>query len=457
MKQKIVIILLFASIILVKASGQTIPTPPPTTTVTYVYNSAGGNVYMDGHFAYNRGGSANYNVKPDGSVDVYNPGSSTPIGKTTLQDDVLKNTASGSSGSSGSGGGGGEGMGSEEPDDGFDNWGLDPNDNNDPYTDPGYNDDMPPYEDIPPIQVIDPCGAYINPNLDLQSRINTFVRYLATTNGEFDLLPIPDNTPQDLVVDWINLVKFTISYDKRAKLNNLVNSTPSPVLGVDPTSEDMARVQSINNSFSKVTNMDYFPVNITTLPTINGNQWSAIDVLQYMRTHMNSFVDNSITSFEAYNHYSVDDRLLWASLNPEGAIVSLHIPGDDGSVITTFDNSTQSNWIFTTIHDPYNHDHPVSGNRQFGFTLNNDGSYTFFTKGVDRLTNLSGTLLQKITGIPFNNADALWTSLQNDLTNWINANNGVATIQTPVKNRPDWDLIKDVIDGKKPLCALQPK
>lgn len=96
----------------------------------------------------------------------------------------------------------------------------------------------------------------------------------------------------------------------------------------------------------------------------------------------------------------------------------------------------------------------VSGNRDFGFTKNSNGSYTFFTKGVDRLTSLDLTIVQNATGIPFSKADALWTSFQKGVADFVNKNGGNAGASKQEIYRPNWDQVKAVIDGKAPLSSL---
>lgn len=105
--------------------------------------------------------------------------------------------------------------------------------------------------------------------------------------------------------------------------------------------------------------------------------------------------------------------------------------------------------------------HPVSGNREFGFAANNDGSYTFYTKGVDRLSDAIISALQPTPtiGIPFNQADELWTSFQNKIIAFVNDplngdTSGAAIKGETKKYRPDWVDVKDVRDGKKPLSTL---
>lgn len=117
-------------------------------------------------------------------------------------------------------------------------------------------------------------------------------------------------------------------------------------------------------------------------------------------------------------------------------------------------------WTFSTIFDPKYGMHPVSGHRDFGYTQNPNGSYTFYTRGVDRLTSIDVAALQSITeflfgnGVPFASADALWTSFVDKIREFVNDNGGSASRAFVEIERPDWQKVRDVLDGKAPLSTL---
>ena len=148
-------------------------------------------------------------------------------------------------------------------------------------------------------------------------------------------------------------------------------------------------------------NLDYFSVNITQLP-INpqsGFQYTADELLDYIRKNINLFVDQNNSEFVPYGFpASWNEYNIWHSSNPLKALISIDIKiatipgtnisiGDDGSVICSqFGNSC---WLFSTLKAPMfpiDEDgfHPVSGTRQFGYLANPGGAYTFYTKGVDK-------------------------------------------------------------------------
>ena len=261
---------------------------------------------------------------------------------------------------------------------------------------------------------------------------------------------LPSDVPCDIVKKWLATATHQIQQSQINKLNSIVHTTVTRG-GISTTT--VARAQNINNAYSAVVNLDYFPVTVTQLPIVNGVRQSPSEFLEHIRKNINSFVDTKYAEFEPYNYYGVDDRNLWNSNNPLDAVVAIDIDGpDNGSVIVSEYNS--KGWTFSTIFDPKYGQHPVSGNRDFGYTENTDGSYTFYSRGVDRLTSWDLTIVQNATGIPFSQADALWISFQTKIDAYVKANGGVSAIRSTEIYRPNWDQVKAVLDGRAPLSTL---
>lgn len=255
------------------------------------------------------------------------------------------------------------------------------------------------------------------------------------------LLEIPcDQLPQ-----WQTLVQHMLS---QSLINKLATYNSSP--------------QYIVNAEGALVNLDYFSIKVSTLPIKpGGGRYTAIEFLDYVRKNLNSFLDNNVATFSPYN--DLIEKPLWESSNPFGAIMRFDIPvalgglaSQDGTVICS-SNSTNE-WTFTTVESPVDWNHPVSGHRQFGVVTNGDGTYTFFTRGVDRVTeNFDLTMADWFkTKTPFQGGDALWTSFQVKLEAFINnpTNAGVAQKQNPVTARPDWEKVKDVLLGNRPISDL---
>jgi hypothetical protein len=189
-------------------------------------------------------------------------------------------------------------------------------------------------------------------------------------------------------------------------------------------------------------NLDYYPVRVTTLPSFSGVSVTASQLLNIIRKTLNSKVDNNRAQFSAYD--ATVDEPLWQSDTPLGAVVHIHIPAfgpvfDDGSVVVTAHDANR--WVFSTLWTPRDHGHPVSGNREFGFVANTDGSYTFYTRGADRTTGILDNLARDQV---FAGADALWTSLQDGITSYINQNGGTAVKESRHSERYPWPEVSAI-------------
>ncbi|NNU33808.1 hypothetical protein HK413_06020 [Mucilaginibacter sp. S1162] len=109
---------------------------------------------------------------------------------------------------------------------------------------------------------------------------------------------------------------------------------------------------------------------------------------------------------------------------------------------------------------PLDFNHPVSGNREFGVypDPNNPGSYTFYTMGVDRTSDWFFSTINTFNTV-FNGADQLWTAMQGNMINYINTHGGHAQYYGR-KNyiaRPNYNLVKDYLNGKISLAQLKSK
>ena len=230
-------------------------------------------------------------------------------------------------------------------------------------------------------------------------------------------------------------------------------------------------VQNLNTASGTIVNMDYFPLVVDKLPNNpnTGQQFTANEFLEYIRKNINDFIDTNLSNFTPSTATNFDESGIWFSGNPLGAILSIDIPGaHDGSVVCSDYNinTTQNNndfWTFTTLTMPWgitqglDGPHPVSGNRQFGFILNqNNNSYTFYTRGVDRIeSKIDEKVANYLTaGSPFKDPDALWTSFVAKIQAFTNANGGIGNVAPISTSRPNWQKVKDVLLGNRPISDL---
>lgn len=217
---------------------------------------------------------------------------------------------------------------------------------------------------------------------------------------------------------------------------------------------DSASLQSIYTANGPSLNMDLFQVKITTLPNKPGTnqQYTPSEFFQYFRKNISNFVTGTTFTPVIDSSYNIDDTDLWNSNNPLGSLIHITIPGNAGTVICT-DYSSEE-WIFTTVDIPWDDQHPVSGNRRFGYYMVGNTMY-IYTRGVDRFTfNLYNyTISWFAEGIGFNKADELWTSFQTKVSAYVNTTGQANAIQ-PVIYRPSWIKIRNYIKGTSQLNSL---
>lgn len=254
--------------------------------------------------------------------------------------------------------------------------------------------------------------------------------------------------PCDQLAKWQALAQFIPPQIIKNKINQLQSANNS--------FDDWA-IQTLNGASGTIVNMDYFSVNVTTLPVnpITGVPYTPQEFLNYFRRNINNFVDGStFTPYCEIPSLCTQETNLWSSSNPTGAIVYIDIPGDDGAVICS--EYTSSYWYFTTLEAPGAGNHPVSGTRQFGFESNGSGGYNFFVRGVDRFDSnmMAGLAYVRFVGNPFSGAETLWKSFQRKMFENITMAGGTASVNPPVIYRPDWDKVEQILNGERPLSEL---
>lgn len=184
-------------------------------------------------------------------------------------------------------------------------------------------------------------------------------------------------------------------------------------------------VQSLSDGYGPV-NLDYFPIVIQTLPIVDGRRLNAAEFLVYLRTNLGTFLDPAI----AVVH--VDDAEALKKGNPTvvrfDIITSINLGvakarADFETAAVFLSDSRENRWVFTTIFDLSSLDHPVSGNREFGYFRRNDGAYVFYTRGVDRTSGIRFDLFRFDV---FSNAELLWEGWQSKVNAFVNTHYGKA-------------------------------
>ncbi|WP_374446544.1 hypothetical protein [Epilithonimonas sp.] len=149
---------------------------------------------------------------------------------------------------------------------------------------------------------------------------------------------------------------------------------------------------------------------------------------------------------------------MWNSSNPLNSLISIYIPVqpvgyNNGTVACT--GADYDKWVFTTIKSPWDWNHPVSGNRFFGYTMEG-GTMVLYTRGVDRVNSWVFNNFDTENNPAFQGADNLWTNMQLKVANFVNknGNDGIALIPDAIKYRPNWSDINGYLKGTRPLSSL---
>ncbi len=187
---------------------------------------------------------------------------------------------------------------------------------------------------------------------------------------------------------------------------------------------------------AELINLEYFSLNITNLPIIEGAQTTPESYIDYIRKKFKIFEGESTGDF----FFQGCDEDRWNSNNLLGSLFTIDIDvwsnfGDDGSV-TCSSYEQGYCWVFTTVRDSNFMNstsdgcHPVSGNRQFWLIENQDGTYTFYTWGADRPTTWWDNLNHYAI---YGGGAELWTKLMNHVRNFVGIT--YATVPTFIIHR----------------------
>jgi hypothetical protein len=209
------------------------------------------------------------------------------------------------------------------------------------------------------------------------------------------------------------------------------------------------QVQSFEDAIGSALNLDFYPVNVITMPTIDGRLLDAVGLLRYIRLHLNEVISTGYSTFSPYDRET--DGRIWQSDNPTGAVIKIDLAGPDNAAVVTSLADPQK-WIFSTITTRFfaTGGHPVSGNREFGFKADQHGRYMFYTRGADRTAGVPESI---IFPIAFSLGGGLWRSLQDGIVNLVRSHGGRADTLEPYSRRHDWGLVRNYLGLENPSTS----
>ncbi len=253
--------------------------------------------------------------------------------------------------------------------------------------------------------------------------------------------------PDDPNSIWIDLAAFTVPEVIRAEVENR-----------NDFGSDAWFVQDIQDAEGTVVNADFYSVNLGSDLMINGQPVTPQEIFEYIRLNFTDFDDGCNSTFVLNTGASNEqDEERWLSDDPVGAVVDIDIepatdpllqlfPDDDATVVTSHyandPNTNEFSWTFSTISTPFgiNGDHPVSGHRQFGITIDpNTNEWTFYVRGLDRVTDNWVPFIDN-NNLVLGGGHDLWTCVMDNVAQLFNGE-----VNEPVIHRPDWEEVKNKI------------
>jgi len=238
--------------------------------------------------------------------------------------------------------------------------------------------------------------------------------------------------------------------------------------------------QSLNDGNVPLANIDYYGVEVTTYPDFNndGNPDSEADIYQAFRNKFTNLASGTKVDFQfscnvpnndtntgdiswEFVPLTLNDANLFTSNNPLASILLINagvdIEGiigesatsDEGAIMVS--EFTSNDWTISTITSPQNGSQPFSGNRQWGWLINQNGNFEFFTRAVDvakinKILNIiPGTNTECQQDTYYNIAEATWKNMQQEITDWVNVNDGQANIVPKKAIRVNKEKIKELL------------
>ncbi|HSL03321.1 MAG TPA: hypothetical protein VK901_07265 [Nitrospiraceae bacterium] len=196
-------------------------------------------------------------------------------------------------------------------------------------------------------------------------------------------------------------------------------------------------------------NLDYYPVEVSQLPLLGGVRSTPEQFLKHIRLNINNFLDPTLTRFYPYDQI---EAVKWASPNPLGAVLHLDfrehsVNVDDGSVVVA--DFRPDRWIVSTIWNLTDGFHPLCGNREWGYTKTGSGTYIYYTKAGDRLTDRPylTTLMRAAVvlgkNVIYKSQRKFWTGFQKGISDFVNnpVQGGKAQALPPSETRYDWGQV----------------
>jgi len=165
------------------------------------------------------------------------------------------------------------------------------------------------------------------------------------------------------------------------------------------------------------------------------------------------------------------DSDLFLSTDPISSIMLIDAGANNPFVDTNADlgaiivsDFTSNDWTISTIQTPETETQPFSGNRQWGWIINQNGNLELYTRAVDvaRVADIFlewpatwlGSDIECQQDTYYDIADATWQNLQQEIAQWVNDNGGQAVVNTPKAVRVDKEKIVEILTTNQSIDQI---
>ncbi len=243
--------------------------------------------------------------------------------------------------------------------------------------------------------------------------------------------------------------------------------------------------QPITDGNVPLANIDYYGVEITIYPDFDNNGYPDSEAEIY-DTFRNKFIDlasgekenfqfscnipfnlsNTTDIHWEFEPLTINDGNLFVSDNPLTAIFLIEagtsgfltLTADEGTIIVS--DFTNNNWTISTITSDENSTQPFSGNRQWGWHINQNNNLELFTRAVD-VARVSDIIKKDPRGSEecqqndyYNIAEATWDNMQQEIAQWVNEYGGQATVVPKTAVRVDKEKLKELLKSNETINQI---
>ncbi len=246
--------------------------------------------------------------------------------------------------------------------------------------------------------------------------------------------------------------------------------------------------QPITDGNVPLANIDYYGVEVSTNPDFNndGTQDSEAEMYQAFREKFTDLASGEKDDFQfscdipgnatntgdiewEFIPFSTQDGLDFVSSGPIASILLIEadasgvlptIATDDGAIIVS--DFTNNDWTISTITTANNGTQPFSGNRQWGWIINEYGNFEFYTRAVDaaniskllNVLSLGGATTECQQDTYYDIAEATWQNMQDEIAEWVNNHGGQATVIPSTAVRVDKEKIEELLTSNETIDEI---